>query len=558
MASPLLKPVPCDICENAAAKFHCNTCGDALCPTCKSHHLKSRGTRNHDIVPYAQKLSPKYLAGLFCHTHKANTPEYWCDTCGVPICGPCITKEHRGHQFSNITTVLSERRDALLEEMKTLRDKKVREWENVLKEAQKITVDYTGNTDMIDKELVERAKEMHAQVDAILSKSKQILAQIKAVNLTKLQDQEKYISDRLKQLKEDVARYEDQLKYADPSALLQYKQGTAQDEVKPPSLETAPVPVFAKGKNDVSSMEKMFGQLSIPDIGQPSTAESSSSSSSKQKSKSDDKEVKRSLIPNPSIQNKFDVNTNHPHIACVDQGLAWVRTGNERLQRMDRDGSATDTIKIDFGIKDMAVTSDGDLLLADGLNNCIKSVSTQKEISILVRTNGVSWGLCCLPNNDIVVTISSAGKVVVYNRDGQDRQTLDKIKFRYPYKVAVNKVNQDICICDHESEYWASQGKLMAVEADGQLRYEYTGQGDIEFRPVGLCTDHMGHVLITDYHNHSVHILDQEGQFIQYVLTSQQGLDGPNTIDVDREGYIWVGEYVDINEGRVKVARYLH
>ena len=67
----------------------------------------------------------------------------------------------------------------------------------------------------------------------------------------------------------------------------------------------------------------------------------------------------------------------------------------------------------------------------------------------------------------------------------------------------------------------------------------------------------MGHVLIADHNNHRVHILDQEGQFIQFILTSQQGLHEPITIDVDKEGYVWVGELVDINKGRVKVARYL-
>ena len=555
MASPLLKPVPCDICDNAAAKFHCNTCGDALCPTCKSHHLKSRGTRNHDIVPYAQKLSPKYLAGLFCHTHKANTPDYWCDTCGVPICGPCITKEHKGHQFSNITAVLSERRDALLEETKTLRDKTVGEWEEVLEEAKKITADYTGTIDMIDKELADRAKAMHAQVDAILSQSKKTLQQIKAGNLTKLQDQEKYISDRLQQLKEDVAKYEDQLKYADPNALLQYKQGTvlSKDETKPPSLEKAPIPVFAKGQNDVDSMEKMFGQLSIQDLGKKKKAEISSSSSSTQKSRSDRKDGQRSLIPKPSVQCQLDVDTCHPRIACVDRSRAWVVTREETLQLMNRDGQATDTINIDPYIRDMTMTSNGDILLVDSTDN-IKSVCTQKKkISTLFRTSGKSWGLCCLPNNDIVVTISSDHQVIVYSRDGKVRRTLDNIKFRYPYKVAVNKVNQDICICDHDSDAWYSEGKLINVGADGQLRYEYTGQGGNKFCPVGVCTDQMGHVLVTDYKNHRVHILDQDGQFIQYVLTTEQGLHQPNTLDVDRECHVWVGEY----DQHVKIARYL-
>ena len=97
-------------------------------------------------------------------------------------------------------------------------------------------------------------------------------------------------------------------------------------------------------------------------------------------------------------------------------------------------------------------------------------------------------------------------------------------------------------------------GKLIAVRTDGQPRYEYSGQCDKKLSLSNVCTDQVGHVLITDVDNSRVHILDQEGQFIQYILTSQQGLSKPITIDVDMEGYIWVGEYVDFYKGRVKVA----
>ena len=122
--------------------------------------------------------------------------------------------------------------------------------------------------------------------------------------------------------------------------------------------------------------------------------------------------------------------------------------------------------------------------------------------------------------------------------------------------VCMNKVNQDIYICDKESHRFESAGKVIAVAGDGKLRYEYPGQGDSKFTPMGLCTDQMGHVLITDHNNQRVHILDQEGRFIQYILTSQQGLHQPVTIDVDKEGYVWVGEKVAISTGRVKVVKY--
>ena len=143
----------------------------------------------------------------------------------------------------------------------------------------------------------------------------------------------------------------------------------------------------------------------------------------------------------------------------------------------------------------------------------------------------------------------------MYNRNGEIRQKFDLIKFRHPMSVAVNNVNQDIYICDHESNNnYYSRGKVLTVGTDGQLQYEYSGQpSECVFSPVGVCTDHMGHVLITDHYNHRIHIINQEGRFIGYILTAEQGLILPTTINVDREGYVWVGE----DNWCVKVARYL-
>ena len=263
--------------------------------------------------------------------------------------------------------------------------------------------------------------------------------------------------------------------------------------------------------------------------------------------------TQRSLIPKPSMQSQFSVFLPYPYMACLDQGRAWVYTDYGTLQLVDRDGTVRDTMRTDFDPNDMIVTADGDLLMVDYDSKCIKSVSKQKTFNTLFTMSGEPFGLCCLHNGEIVVTFCYDSTVIVYGKDGKIIRTLDNIKFRCPTSVAVNKVNHDIYVCDHVSSNCRSRGKLVTVEADGQLRYEYTGKGSKPFAPVDVCTDEMGLVLITDHDNKRVHILDQEGQFIQYVLTSQQGLDCPTTIAVDREGYVWVGEV----GGHVKVARYL-
>ena len=198
------------------------------------------------------------------------------------------------------------------------------------------------------------------------------------------------------------------------------------------------------------------------------------------------------------------------------------------------------------------------------LNALISCVFMPSDRRQLIDTDEVIRGVCCLPNDDIVV-ITDFTTVSVYNSKGEFIRTLNS-DFRNPSDVAASKVNHDIYICDDKSERFFKEGKLnivrkgevIAVRADGQLplvHYTYKGRGDgnERFDPVYVCTDYVGHVLIADDINHEVQILDEKGQFLTSILSP---LPSPSffscTIAVDREGYIWVG-----GSDHVKVSRYL-
>ena len=103
---------------------------NACVPNAKKLTRKAKTQKRHVIVRNAKKSNPKYLAGLLCNTHNTKDPELWCNTCGVSICIPCSTEQHIGHNFSRITTIiLSEKRDAILEEINTVRVNVVGQWE---------------------------------------------------------------------------------------------------------------------------------------------------------------------------------------------------------------------------------------------------------------------------------------------------------------------------------------------------------------------------------------------------------------------------------------------
>ena len=214
---------------------------------------------------------------------------------------------------------------------------------------------------------------------------------------------------------------------------------------------------------------------------------------------------------------------------------------------MDQHGTVKDTIDTDFDFSYVVLSPQRELLLTDATNSCIRSISPDKEVRTLFRTQWEPWGLCCLHSGDIAVTFYQVGRVVIYSRSAKIIQELDKTLFNKPYRVAQNEVNNDLCVCDEGSK------KIVALDASYHVRYEYKGQGNTYFSAKDLCTDSAGRILITEFSNHSVHILDREGGFLQYLLTGKQGQRDPVSIDLDSDGNAWVGQW----NGEVKVVKYL-
>ena len=208
----------------------------------------------------------------------------------------------------------------------------------------------------------------------------------------------------------------------------------------------------------------------------------------------------------------------------------------------DRHGA----IRTVFDFNDMVLSPQGDNLLADK-DMCIKSISPAKTVEKLFKVKWTPCSLCYLHSGNIAITFLADHRVVIYNMSGKVIKGLNKELFIHPYSVAQNKINSDLYISDRV-------GKVLALDKEYRLRYEYTGQSDgRSFGPNGLCTDDDGCILITDVRNDRVDILDKDGRFLQYLLTGEQGLRYPVSIDVDSEGNAWVGEW----EGGVKVAKYL-
>jgi hypothetical protein len=135
--------------------------------------------------------------------------------------------------------------------------------------------------------------------------------------------------------------------------------------------------------------------------------------------------------------------------------------------------------------------------------------------------------------------------------DAQGRSLYSSGHLKY---ISENK-NLDICVADNKAN------AVVSVDQLGKLRFRYTGipsNAKDKFRPVGITTDSQSNILITDFRNNIIHIIDQNGRFLRYIqscdLKDPKGLHHPNGLCVDINDNLFVAE---CDSAKVKKIQYL-
>ena len=260
-----------------------------------------------------------------------------------------------------------------------------------------------------------------------------------------------------------------------------------------------------------------------------------------------------------------DFNVSIRTIAPISHSQAWVRnTKSNDIKLLSSQSTETTSYSLPPNA-DFIVLSNGDFIVSDFKNQEIRRVlKSTGEGSVIVKTkplhptfiskiktdnilislrdNGDKYKL--KPSSRrLVQRISLAGKVLhsyEFQEDGITRL------FTYPRKTAENG-NANICAINCTSN---GTGELIVLYGDGRVRFTYRGQEGTKFDPTDLACDSERRIIVADFKNNSLHLLNSDGLFFRYLMSNM--FECPETV-VLYQSNLWIGFY----DGTVKVYKYL-
>lgn len=548
----------CDLCGtdlNVSSK--CTDCDEYLCGHCKLAHRRNKDTKKH-VIDEANGKSNYTPDNVLCNIHAKQTIDMYCVTCNIPICSKCAGFIHNKHSYGQLKDVAKKKKHDMSKILTEFREQHISNLRSKIKLAQTYR---QQNHDHGKKTLLEidiRAKELEAEVHKYRERfTREFL------------DVQKQADNLLKQIESDMAKYLIELEKLHDAFLEVVSSASSLEIIKAEDGIYSKVEdvisglnfnmrlhltYFNPGKTDKMALQKSFGLFERG-----------------KKPSNDIKIDAPKVLKPPPKPFKVNINTAFNHqcgdilsLCPVGDNAAWIHRYNEYGNDLvDTTSQVLKSVEFDFFADDFSKMQDGGILVSSYGDQCIKKLEENGSVVDITKTDPLHpRGICIMRNGDILVclmddytydiTDESRRHVARINMDGERIDTIEydnenRRLFTLPYRVSENK-NLDICVIDRTSD---SSGRLVILDNYGAIKCIYNSNGDPKFIPNGVTCDAKGRIIISDYWD-KIHILDNDGQLLQYLITEKNKIEYPQSIGIDNKGFLWVG----CEAGNVYVLKY--
>ncbi|CAC5419058.1 unnamed protein product [Mytilus coruscus] len=503
-------PKPCELCEtDTNIKWKCVQCNTLMCEKCKKIHLKVQTSIKHDIVDVKSSEAKTEMEhtivtdNIPCQIHKRKLNCMFCRTCNQLVCTECITASHKKHDLDSIDTVYNEKKETLKE-----LESKFSDTFTLCKIEDSKVNDFKTKYEQFFAESVQKINQQEKLIiDEVRKYAKALREQLE----TEKQRIEKSITEKGKniaEVKENLLNKQSNIQEIfDSNQAAQVFSAYpefSEKEIPNASFKEFPEETkdFIPAKENLKNISNLFGSLQKIKLpkGLP--------------------QVNFNVIKSYTT----DQNMVHRVLIMNDKKALISNHLTSTLRKINID----DTIKPvkDISVYDMSLTANNDVLLSLYDSTDVNLLTTKSgEIKPFLSVSPLlTRGIHVTKHNEIILSVRETGdpynltdnscrKVIIFGMDGKQKQSYeyDKHKqrlFTVPIRITSN-VNNAILIIDKTSR---KEPRVVVLDREGQVKWTYQGHpqvnsGDKLFIPTDIVTTSVGHVIVSDVHNHALHVL---------------------------------------------------
>nr|XP_022328625.1 uncharacterized protein LOC111127649 [Crassostrea virginica]XP_022328626.1 uncharacterized protein LOC111127649 [Crassostrea virginica] len=269
---------------------------------------------------------------------------------------------------------------------------------------------------------------------------------------------------------------------------------------------------------------------------------------------------RRDTFPTISLQRTFEfkckgVAGNVHAIAPISGNEAWICCGwgSREIELYHTNGDLLVSVTMDKPVDHIVSTRNGNVLISSYNGNTIWRLDEHLNVTKFAQLSFIPRGMVVHPetNHVYVCGVERTGSltdlkaqtrrhlIAIFSADGDFISDIT-ISPHDPHRLGLIG-DEGICFSDYGKN---NKRQLVVMDNDGNGLNIYSGRQELEnpFYPLGTQVDQYGNIIVADWNNDCVHLLDTGGQFSQYLVDKDNGLERPCALGLDGDGQLWVGD----------------
>lgn len=527
----------CRLCHKSV-EHYCNLCHVNLCSTCIPKHVANK-TNRHEVVEFIHRKEGPVLPE--CKSHEGKLCEMFCNDCHEPSCVLCVTSEHKKHDITNIEGILEKCKQKIISDLNELENTIRPKYASV--DAEAPFMDF----DKVLSAIQEQEDNICRDVREIGSHMKDEIVKQKREFEQKTKEVRSSAAQAGKEVNEIIQNSKDVLHSNTASDILRYQSKNDNYRSGPKQMQPT-YSIFSPGQIRQEQLKEMFGTIQ------------NQSSFTKGKQVNLLKMMAKPVVIS-TIQSPYGAKKALWRVLCNDAETIWTCGNDREMYEIDHTGSILKSIQATKNVFAMSLNMDKELIVSEVWPD--NKVYKYDGHGLTVVINLLHWsprGLCHSRNGDLLVsmrTMDETQSMVVRYAGGIETKVIHRdvngsplfsVKNNHALLLSENG-NEDICVADYAGE------AVVVVNPEGEMRFQYRGNNSAQskhqrsFKPLQIANDVHQQILIQDFMNNVVHVIDSTGHFVLYLEYPCNG-----GLSVDLEHNLVVGDH---DTGEIRMVRYM-